>query len=193
MSESLLQMSDIALSHAVPGDCNEGFLRNDALVHVIVVTDEEEQSTLGWGLWLANLMNRPSRPGAAEGLRRGRHQPDVRAVGRRRVPAGHRGHGGPHAGRVQQRLGVRGRRPGDRVPRRRHRVPAAARAEVATITVWVDGTEWTTGWRYDIDNQQIVFDGAPSRGRGHHRQLLGGDRYLRVRPDQLPLHRQQSG
>lgn len=44
LSESLLQLSARAAGKTDPTECNEGFLRDDALLHVIVVSDEREQS-----------------------------------------------------------------------------------------------------------------------------------------------------
>ena len=33
-----------------------------------------------------------------------------------------------------------------------------------SIRVWVDGTEWTTGWHYDPSTNEIIFDAAPPQG-----------------------------
>jgi hypothetical protein len=44
LTESLLRLSDQAFSQAYPGLCNEGFLRPEAKVHVVVLSDEPEQS-----------------------------------------------------------------------------------------------------------------------------------------------------
>jgi hypothetical protein len=46
LTESLLELTSVALSETGPGGCNDGFLRPGALLHVIVVSDELEQS--GW-------------------------------------------------------------------------------------------------------------------------------------------------
>ncbi|MFT4624393.1 MAG: hypothetical protein ACI8PZ_003052 [Myxococcota bacterium] len=43
-SESLLQLSAIAALQDKPEGCNEGFIRPEALLHVVVMSDEREQS-----------------------------------------------------------------------------------------------------------------------------------------------------
>lgn len=58
--EALLQMADRALQLTGSGDCNEGFLRPGAPLHLIVVSDEPERSTehasaWTWDYWLSKL------------------------------------------------------------------------------------------------------------------------------------------
>jgi hypothetical protein len=48
--EALLQMADAALGQTSSG-CNAGFLRDDALLHVVVVSDEPERSTEEASAW----------------------------------------------------------------------------------------------------------------------------------------------
>ncbi|MFT4980003.1 MAG: hypothetical protein ACI8S6_005915, partial [Myxococcota bacterium] len=49
--EALLQLASRALSLSGTGDCNAGFARKDALVHVIVVSDEPERSEEQASAW----------------------------------------------------------------------------------------------------------------------------------------------
>lgn len=44
LTESLLELSELALSKTGAGNCNAGFLRPGALLHVITLSDEPEQS-----------------------------------------------------------------------------------------------------------------------------------------------------
>lgn len=44
LTESLLELTSVALTETGAGGCNDGFLRPGALLHVIVVSDEVEQS-----------------------------------------------------------------------------------------------------------------------------------------------------
>ena len=44
MTESLVEMASVAIENTDPGECNAGFLRQHSLLHVIMVTDEWEQS-----------------------------------------------------------------------------------------------------------------------------------------------------
>lgn len=42
--EKLLITADYGVNNTDPGQCNEGFMRDDAMLHVILVSDEREQS-----------------------------------------------------------------------------------------------------------------------------------------------------
>jgi len=54
-TEALLQLASDALDQTGPGQCNEGFLRQGALLHVIAVSDEPEQSGERYDHWLTEL------------------------------------------------------------------------------------------------------------------------------------------
>lgn len=54
LSEALLELSSLALDQI--GGCNAGFARPDAQVHVIVVTDEYEQSGEPWDSWVDQMV-----------------------------------------------------------------------------------------------------------------------------------------
>ncbi len=55
LTESLLELSDKALSKTGPGGCNEGFLRPGALLHAVTLSDEEEQSGRSGSYWASQL------------------------------------------------------------------------------------------------------------------------------------------
>ena len=57
LSEKLLQLTDVALSKTGPGECNAGFLRPDARLHVILVSDEPNRSPLSWNAYLGNYQS----------------------------------------------------------------------------------------------------------------------------------------
>jgi hypothetical protein len=64
LDEQLLELAAKALGQTGPGQCNEGFLRPGALLHVIAISDEPEQSSLPWDRWLdlyATYTGDPSR------------------------------------------------------------------------------------------------------------------------------------
>ena len=46
LSESLIEMAQVAINNTDAGECNAGFLRDNAMLHVIMVSDEPEQSSL---------------------------------------------------------------------------------------------------------------------------------------------------
>lgn len=61
-TEALLQLASIALAQTGPGGCNEGFLRPGALLHIIVASDEKEQSGTNWSTWLTGYEGYVSAP-----------------------------------------------------------------------------------------------------------------------------------
>jgi hypothetical protein len=58
----LLKHGELALSLTDPGECNEGFLRQGASLHVLIASDEAEQSFQGWNHWLSQYYNYVSNP-----------------------------------------------------------------------------------------------------------------------------------
>jgi hypothetical protein len=51
-TEQLLKQTNLTLQQTDAGECNEGFLRPGALLHVIVASDEEDQSPNNFQHWL---------------------------------------------------------------------------------------------------------------------------------------------
>ena len=54
--EQGLTVASLAVDATDPGECNEGFLRPDALLHVILVSDEPEQSSATWDTYVDRLI-----------------------------------------------------------------------------------------------------------------------------------------
>jgi len=54
LTEQLLALADVALSKTGSGQCNDGFLRPGALLHIITISDEHEQSGKPYTYWLAD-------------------------------------------------------------------------------------------------------------------------------------------
>jgi hypothetical protein len=54
--EAGLTVASLAVDATDPGDCNAGFLRPDALLHVIMVSDEVEQSTSSWDYYVDRIV-----------------------------------------------------------------------------------------------------------------------------------------
>ena len=52
-TEAGLTITSQAVEMTDPGECNSGFLRSDAMLHIIMVSDESEQSTSSWN-WYAD-------------------------------------------------------------------------------------------------------------------------------------------
>lgn len=51
-TEALLELAAVALDETESGGCNEGFMRPGSLLHIIVASDEEEQSGVSHMDWL---------------------------------------------------------------------------------------------------------------------------------------------
>ena len=52
-TEKLLSLADTALGRTGPGGCNDGALRPDAQLHIIVASDEKDQSSNTWSHWVS--------------------------------------------------------------------------------------------------------------------------------------------
>jgi hypothetical protein len=62
LTEALLELSALALDLRDPGECNEAFGRPGAQLHVIVASDEPEQSGRPYTDWLATYANHVDSP-----------------------------------------------------------------------------------------------------------------------------------
>jgi len=56
-TEALLKHAKTALDKDAPGLCNEGFLRPGALLHLIMISDEADQSPNTWSHWVSQYEN----------------------------------------------------------------------------------------------------------------------------------------
>lgn len=61
-SEQLLKHAEKALSLTDPGECNEGFLRPGASLHILIASDESEQSFQPYTHWLAEYETYVTHP-----------------------------------------------------------------------------------------------------------------------------------
>lgn len=62
-SEAGFTLMTQALNQTGDGECNEGFLRNESMLHVIMVSDEPEQSTEPWTTFVGDLYEMRTDPG----------------------------------------------------------------------------------------------------------------------------------
>lgn len=62
LTESLLKLADVALGKTGPGQCNDGFLRPGALLHVIAISDENEQSGKTGQYWVTQYESYVAAP-----------------------------------------------------------------------------------------------------------------------------------
>jgi len=56
LTEALLAVSANAVEQTGSGECNQGFLRSDALLHIILVSDTADQSPDSWSDYLARVV-----------------------------------------------------------------------------------------------------------------------------------------
>ncbi len=61
-SERLFEMATRALNETRTGGCNDGFLREGSLLHIVVASDEREQSTTSWRTHLENFRSFVDHP-----------------------------------------------------------------------------------------------------------------------------------
>ncbi len=54
-TESLLTVASQAVEKTDGGECNQGFMRSDALLHIILVSDEPEQSAGSWSSYVSQI------------------------------------------------------------------------------------------------------------------------------------------
>jgi hypothetical protein len=62
LTEALLNLTDNALLQTGAGGCNAGFVRGNSLLHVVVISDEPEQSGQTWDYWVTRWQSQMSDP-----------------------------------------------------------------------------------------------------------------------------------
>lgn len=173
-TERLFNLTNTALSKTSGTQCNAGFLRASALLHVVFVTDEWEQSgSRSSAASRANTwVNGAAAYKSSDTLFRasGVICPDSGCSW-----AG--GDGGPDGYReaVQYAGGVRldistnnwgnaASQIAEASLAGLYDFPLSEDAEPSTVRVWVNGVEWTTGWHYDIMNNEVDFESELAGG-----------------------------
>lgn len=159
--EALFQIVDAALGETGAGGCNEGFLRDDALLHVIVVSDEPERSpefasVWTWDWFLSRYQGYVTSPALLEvsGI------VDVDGCNE-----GNDGYAEVIAATGGEALSICS---GDWVDRLTRLATASLAYTwtfelseapvVASIVITVDGTEVPAGWLYDETLNAVVLD-----------------------------------
>ena len=61
--ESLLTAAMLAIENTDANECNAGFIREEALLHIILVSDEPEQSQQPWQDIVQTIINKKGNPG----------------------------------------------------------------------------------------------------------------------------------
>ncbi len=157
-TESLLTVIAHAVANVDSGECNEGFLRDDALLHAIVASDEPEQSSEPWTMLVPELQAAKDDPQAAR----------ISAVaGDYPAGCGTAQAGSGYYEAVEATQGAflsicdNWR---DNVEALAEasawiwRVPLSATPDPDTIVVTVAGAERDEGWSYDATDNAVVFE-----------------------------------
>lgn len=163
-TESLLTVAKNAMGQSRSG-CNSGFLRPDAATHIILVSDEPEQSRASWSSLVSDL--------------RGLHPTDGRLVKISAVAGDYpSGCGTAMAGDgYYQAVNETGgeflsicdtnwARHVDRLANASveglGRFDLSQTPDERTLEVWVDSVLWTDGWH--MEGSTLVFDETPPEG-----------------------------
>lgn len=164
LAESGLSVAAHALEAAVPGGCNDGLLRDDALPLVVVVADERDHSETGW--LDRSLAMSEAAPGVIINAVVG-PVPDGCETAE---PGAGYAEAADWAGGVVESVcdpdwvdvfedlgSLAADEPTDTFP-------LEAPPEDGSVEVLVDGEVQSDGWTYDAEAQAVVFDPQPEGG-----------------------------
>jgi len=159
-TEAGLTITSQAVEMTDPGECNSGFLRSDAMLHIIMVSDESEQSTSSWN-WYADKV--VAKKGSSANVKFSAIAGDWPGGCATADP----GEGYHQA--VSATGGVFLSICSDwAIPSNMSMLAAAsvqqaafgldAPAAESTIKVYVDGDQRTSGWHYNENDNMVIFD-----------------------------------
>jgi hypothetical protein len=159
-TEKGLTITSEAVEKTDAGECNWGFLRPEAMLHIIMVSDEPEQSSSSWGWYMDKIV---AKKGSSANVKFSAIAGDYPG-GCATAEAGD-GYYQP----VMATDGVYLSICSDWATPSNLAQLAAASVQMAafelsatpapsTIRVWVNGTERLTGWRFDADDNTVIFD-----------------------------------
>jgi hypothetical protein len=164
LSERLLWLTDEALQETPAGACNSGFLRPDAQLHVIAVSDEAEQSGTAPEAWVSSYQGYLSHPNLLKvsGI------VDLHTTcGRGTGPTGYAEAAEATDGLL---LDVCDKAWGSRVDELALASLAALRRYtlsdipyLLSLSVTIDGTP-TSAYSYKADSNEVVFEVPPTGG-----------------------------
>ena len=158
-TESLFKLTDNALADTLGGGCNKNFQRAGALLHVIMVSDETEQSGTGWATWLPTLQGYVADPA----LLKISSIVDINSkCGDGSGPGGYDDMALATGGLVlnvctenwanyTEDLAAISLSAVDIYE-------LSQAGDVDSMVVTVDGVEWVTDWHYELSTNQVIFD-----------------------------------
>lgn len=171
-TEAGLTVTSEAIDKTDAGECNYGFMRPDAMLHIIMVSDEIEQSPSAWTWYMDKIV---AKKGSSANVKFSAIAGDYPG-GCASESGGSADAGDGYYQPVMATDGVFLSICSDwATPSNLSMLAAAsvqmeayelgATAAPSTIKVYVNGTERLSGWHYDSDDNTVVFDeGIPEEG-----------------------------
>ncbi|MEZ4317302.1 MAG: choice-of-anchor D domain-containing protein [Myxococcota bacterium] len=160
-SEQLYTLVDVALGKTTPGQCNSGFLRPGALLHVILVSDEEEQSANNWAYYYNNYIQYVSDPSLLK------VSVIVDDSGCGLGAAGYPQSANQTGGVILDLCGNWASQIGQLGSASLQGIGSfelSQNADPASIVVTVDGNPMASGWSFNAGTNEVVFDNALPEG-----------------------------
>ena len=166
-SEALFLLSQAALAKTAPGYCNAGFLRDDALLHVVLVSDEYEQGNVSAGTFVTNVWNYKDSPsqvrissiacpaGGCPSIPDGSNSGYAQAVA-----VG----GGELLNILTTDWGASAQILAETSVAGVGRFELSGTPDAGSLTVRLNGTVTTTGWHFNTTTNEVVFDIFPPVG-----------------------------
>lgn len=154
-SEKLLHLGSIALGKTVPGQCNSGFLRPGALLHIIYVSDEPDRSPQNWAYYQSiyeQYVSDPSLLKVSVIVDQGNC-----GLGSAGYPIAANSTGGVIlnlCGNWSSQIAQLGTASLQSIGT----FGLSQNAAGASVEVYVNGQPQTTGWHFDENTNSVVFD-----------------------------------
>jgi hypothetical protein len=159
-TEALLTVSTNALANTASTSCNAGFLRTDALLHVILVSDEPEQSAKSWSSYVADMQSYKSDPSlvkisaVAGDYPSGCATADPGTGYYEAVTAT----GGVYLSICDTNWAAHVEKLATASLEGLYDFELTQTPDPDSIQVWVNGTEWFADWHYDAATNEVQFD-----------------------------------
>ena len=167
-TEQLFVLAQSALAKTLPGQCNSGLLREGALLHVVLVSDEYEQSSVSSGTFVTSVWSyRPSprdvrisgimcpASGCPSGGSDGTNSGYAQAVAQ----------GGGEALNINtNNWGASAQLLAETSVDAIGRFELSGTPDVGSLTVRVNGAVEESGWHFSVTTNEVVFDDIPPTG-----------------------------
>ncbi len=157
LTEALLELTSVALWETVPGGCNQGFSRADAVLHIIAVSDEPEQSGTDWSVWVSQFQAAKADPALVVISSVVDLYNDCGSGADGYVQASD-ATGGLKLNICNSQWGTYAADLGNASAAALRTFHLSAVPDPATITVTVDGVTYPNGWTYDASINAVVVN-----------------------------------